>query len=130
MRNINIHIRNLVLAAAVAFTVSACVVEPARGYYAGGGYYTGAVTIAPPAPQVEVYGAPPVAGYVWLGGYWNWVGNRHVWVEGRWSAPRVGIPLGATSLGTPRRRLAHDWRCLGSSLIRSCPFGTVPPRVR
>ena len=82
-------LRNLVLAAAVALTVSACVVVPARGYYAGG-YYTGAVTIAPPAPQVEVYGAPPAGGYVWLGGYWNWVGGRHVWVAGHWAAPRPG----------------------------------------
>ena len=47
MRNIEVHVRNLVLAAAVALTVSACVVVPARGYYAGGGYYTGAVTIEP-----------------------------------------------------------------------------------
>ena len=90
MRKFETYARNLVLAAAVALTVSACVVVPARGYYAGGGYYTGAVTIAPPEPQVEVYGAPPVAGYVWIGGYWNWVNGRHVWVGGRWSAPRPG----------------------------------------
>ena len=90
MRKAEIYVRNLALAAAVALSVSACVVVPARGYYAGGGYYTGAVTIAPPAPQVEVIGAPPVAGYVWLGGYWNWVGGRHVWVAGHWSAPRAG----------------------------------------
>ena len=58
MRKFDTCVRNLVAAAAVALTVSACVVVPARGYY-GGGYYTGAVTIAPPAPQVEVYGPAP-----------------------------------------------------------------------
>jgi hypothetical protein len=89
MRSIESYIRNLALAAAVALTLSACVVVPAHGYYAGG-YYAGAVTIAPSAPQVEVYGAPPAAGYVWLGGYWNWVGGRHVWVGGHWSAPHPG----------------------------------------
>ena len=98
MRKAEIYVRNLAVAAAVALTVSACVVVPARGYYAEGGYYTGAVTIAPPAPQVEVLGAPPVAGYVWLGGYWNWVGDRHEWVGGHWAAPRPG-----------HHWVAHQW---------------------
>jgi len=89
MRNVDRYLRNLAVAAAAALAVSACVVVPARGYR-GGGYYTGAVSIAPPAPQVEVYGVPPVAGYVWLGGFWNWVGGRHVWVGGHWSAPHTG----------------------------------------
>ncbi len=101
MRNFEAYIRNLALAAAVALTASACVVVPARGYY-GGGYYAGAVTIAPPAPQVEVYGAPPVAGYVWLGGYWNWVGGRHVLGGGPLGGAAPGLPLGTPPLGTPR----------------------------
>jgi len=96
---------------AVALTVSACVLVPARGYYAGG-YYTGAVTIAPPAPQVEVYGAPPAAGYVWLGGYWNWVGNRHIWVGGHWDAPRPGyhyVPHTWVRAGTGWRLHTGHW---------------------
>ncbi len=101
MRIIATPVRNLVLAAAVALTVSACVVAPAPGYY-GGGYYTGAVTIAPPPAQVEVYGSPPTPGYVWLGGYWNWAGGRHVWVGGHWSAPRPGY-----------RWEAHHWERRG-----------------
>jgi hypothetical protein len=48
------------------------------------------VAFAPPPPQVEVIGVAPVLGYVWIGGYWNWVGGRHVWVAGRWEAPRAG----------------------------------------
>jgi hypothetical protein len=62
-----------------------CVVAPARGYYAGP-----VVTVAPPAPQVEVVGVAPGPGYVWFGGYWNWVGARHEWVPGYWGPGRPG----------------------------------------
>jgi hypothetical protein len=61
-----------------------CVVARAPGYYGG------AVVTAPPAPQVEVVGVVPVPGYVWFGGYWNWVGGRHVWVAGHWGPGRPG----------------------------------------
>lgn len=49
------------------------------------------VQAAPPPPIVEVRPAPPVATSVWIPGYWQWNGNRHVWVAGRYSAPRVGM---------------------------------------
>ena len=63
-----------------------CIVAPAPGYYR-----TGAVVrVAPPAPQVEVIGVAPNPGYVWIGGYWNWVGGRHVWVNGYWGPGRAG----------------------------------------
>jgi len=59
--------------------------------------------MAPPAPQVEYFGAPPVVGYVWISGYWNWVGGRHVWVSGRWAAPpRPG-----------QRWVPHQWHRQG-----------------
>jgi hypothetical protein len=45
---------------------------------------------APPAPIVEVRPAGPPNG-VWIPGYWQWNGTRHVWVSGRWSAPKVGM---------------------------------------
>ena len=48
------------------------------------------VTVAPPAPQVEVVGVAPSPGYIWEAGYWNWEGGRHVWHPGRWEAPRPG----------------------------------------
>ena len=75
--------------AAAGAVLSACVVAPVAPYgaYPAGGEV---VAAAPPAPQVEVYGAPPVAGYIWIGGFWNWVGGRHVWVGGHWEAPRPG----------------------------------------
>jgi WXXGXW repeat (2 copies) len=74
----------LMLAAAL---LGGCVVAPAPGPYAYGG---AVVTVAPPAPQVEVVGIAPAAGYVWFPGYWNWVGGRHVWVGGYWGAGRPG----------------------------------------
>ena len=47
------------------------------------------VGIAPPALQVEV---TPEArpGYLWVPGYWNWEGRRHVWVAGSWERERPG----------------------------------------
>jgi hypothetical protein len=48
------------------------------------------VTVAPPPPQVEVVGVAPHPGWVWEPGYWNWQGERHVWVAGTWVAPRPG----------------------------------------
>jgi len=66
--------------------LSACVVVPAHPYEGGGAY----VSIAPPAPQVEVYGAAPGPGFFWVGGYWNWVGGRYAWVGGHWEHHRAG----------------------------------------
>ncbi|HLW24265.1 MAG TPA: hypothetical protein VKT22_07895 [Steroidobacteraceae bacterium] len=60
--------------------------------------YVGAVSVAPPPPQAEVIGVPPQPGFVWIGGYWNWVGGRHVWVGGHWVAPRPGY-----------RWVPHEW---------------------
>lgn len=63
-----------------------CVIAPDQGHYPGG-----VVMVAPPPLRVEEIGAPPVPGYVWIGGYWGWVGDRHEWVAGHWSAPRPGM---------------------------------------
>ncbi|HMK84542.1 MAG TPA: YXWGXW repeat-containing protein [Steroidobacteraceae bacterium] len=74
----------LLLSSAVAM-LAGCVVEPDQRHYADG-----VVLVAPPAPQAELIGTPPQPGYVWIGGYWNWVGGRHVWVSGHWDPPRPG----------------------------------------
>lgn len=48
------------------------------------------VETAPPPPMVEVRPAgPPRA--VWIPGYWQWNGSRHMWISGRWSAARAGM---------------------------------------
>ena len=47
------------------------------------------VDIAPPASRYEVVPAPR-AGYVWVPGFWDWRGNRHVWARGHWERERRG----------------------------------------
>ena len=77
--------RRLMLAVvAGAVLVSACFV-PVAPRYVGEPVYA-----APPPDRVEEIGAPPVAGYLWLGGYWGWVGGRHEWMAGHWVRPRPG----------------------------------------
>ncbi len=66
--------------------MAGCVVAPDQRHDPGG-----VVMVAPPPPREEAIGAPPVAGYVWLPGYWGWVGDRHEWVPGRWAEPRPGM---------------------------------------
>jgi hypothetical protein len=85
MRNWRVYVRNAAIVTGLSLTLSACVVYPARGYYVGP-----AVAVAPPPPVVETYGVAPAPGYVWIGGYWSWVGGRHVWVGGHWDAARPG----------------------------------------
>ena len=45
--------------------------------------------VAPPAPRYE-YVPPPRRGYTWTPGYWDWRGQRHVWVSGVWVRERPG----------------------------------------
>lgn len=83
---------------AAATLLGGCVVRGSVAVPEPVVYVGGAVSVAPPAPQVEVIGVPPQPGYVWLGGYWNWVGGRHVWIGGHWAAPRPGY-----------RWVPHEW---------------------
>jgi hypothetical protein len=94
----------LATAAGASALLAGCYVVPARPYYYDNGYeYGPVVTVAPPAPEVEVVGVAPYPGAVWIGGYWNWVGGRHVWVRGRWEAGRPGY-----------RYEPHMWRREGN----------------
>ena len=70
---------------ALCASQAGCVVVPDQGHYPGG-----VVMVAPPAPRDEVIGVAPEAGFIWAGGYWNWVGGRHEWVSGHWVAGRPG----------------------------------------
>lgn len=79
------RLRSLSSLAAVgvlALGLSGCVVVPARPAYYGGGYGGPAV--------VEGYGAPPVAGYIWIDGFWDWRWGRRTWVAGHWGPPHRG----------------------------------------
>jgi len=69
----------------LAVALAGCVVVPDQRHYVDG-----VVMVAPPVPRVEVIGVPPATGYVWIGGYWNWTGERHEWVAGRWAPPHPG----------------------------------------
>jgi hypothetical protein len=73
------------LALLVSAAISGCVVVPDQGHYAGG-----VVMVAPPPLREEVIGVAPEPGYVWIAGYWSWVGGRHEWVEGHWARGRPG----------------------------------------
>jgi hypothetical protein len=47
------------------------------------------ITVAPPPPRYERV-PPPRSGYVWAPGYWDWRGNRHIWIDGNWVGARPG----------------------------------------
>lgn len=88
MRTFNTSWLRRGLLAATASALAGCVVVPADQYY--GGAYGEPVMAAPPPAPGEVVTVAPGPGYFWIGGYWNWVGHRHVWVGGHWEAHRAG----------------------------------------
>ena len=45
------------------------------------------VPVGPPAPRVEVYGAPPQPNLVWMPGYWAHRRGEWVWMPGYWARP-------------------------------------------
>jgi hypothetical protein len=45
------------------------------------------ITVAPPAPVVEVRGNAPGPEYVWVDGYHRWEGDHYVWTAGHWDRP-------------------------------------------
>jgi hypothetical protein len=83
----------LALALIVSTAIPGCVVVPDQRHYADG-----VVMVAPPTPRDEAIGAAPSADYVWITGYWNWVGGRYDWVSGRWALGRTGYHW-----------VAHQW---------------------
>jgi hypothetical protein len=43
-----------------------------------------------PPPMRDEAAPPPRRGHVWVPGYWDWRGNRHVWVNGTFVRERRG----------------------------------------
>lgn len=90
----SITLRATTLSAAALLTlgIAGCVVAPPGPVAYDGGYATTAVyaPVAPPAPYYEVQPAAPFPGAIWINGYWNWSGGRHVWTPGRYERPRPG----------------------------------------
>jgi hypothetical protein len=68
------------LCAATMGAVSLPITSSAADIYFG---------VAPPAPRVEVTPAPR-SGYLWVPGYWDVSGHRHVWRKGHWERERHG----------------------------------------
>lgn len=96
----------LAAAGLMGLGLAGCVVAPVGPYYGPDADGDGYADAPPPAPQSEVVGPPPVAGYLWLGGHWAWRVNRYVWIGGRWAAPRPGyrwVPHAWVPYG-------HRWR--------------------
>jgi hypothetical protein len=113
-----------VLLAAMTMILGGCAVVAVDDPY--GDYYDApAVYTAPPPPRYEYIGAPPVAGHIWVGGYWDWVGSRYHWVSGRWEAPRPGY------LWSPFRweRNGDHWRRHGGRWDREGDFRPLPRPV-
>ncbi len=96
-------------AAAAGSLLGGCIVVPAGRHYGGRGPQSEddeVVSVAPPAPQVEVVVAAPGPGYFWIGGHWGWIGSRHAWIGGRWEGYRPGWRW-APFAWMPHR---HGWR--------------------
>jgi WXXGXW repeat (2 copies) len=75
-------IRTAVLCAALGISaIAAPTISSARVYVD--------IDVAPPALREEVVPAARV-GYVWAPGYWNWSGQKHVWVGGHSIRERSG----------------------------------------
>jgi len=57
----------------------------------GGGVGAAVYVRTPPPPDVvEVRGAAPGPGFVWIAGYQSWNGSAYVWIPGRWERPPRG----------------------------------------
>ncbi|HOB68016.1 hypothetical protein [Ottowia sp.] len=84
----------LLASVAAAALLAGCVVAPVPGTVYndpyGGPTQTVYAPVAPPAPYYEVQPALPYPGAIWINGYWNWSGGRHVWTPGRYERPRPG----------------------------------------
>ena len=118
------HLPILLLATA---TLAGCAVVPGPVDYgpAYGPAYSTTIYAAPPAPRIEYPGPPPVSGYVWVDGYWNWGGARYIWVPGRWSAQRPNQAWGPQ----PWQRENDHRRPHGDSWEERRPPPQVRPRV-
>lgn len=81
------HTSKLALVVALACAGGAAVsVAPPASAQVG---FSLTVGTPPPPPRYERVPAPR-PGYIWAPGYWNWSGNRYVWVRGDWHRVRPG----------------------------------------
>ena len=60
---------------------------------------------APPPLRAELVPAPR-NGYLWVPGFWNWDGSRHVWSGGHWERARASY----TYVAPTWRQEGEGWR--------------------
>jgi hypothetical protein len=48
------------------------------------------VPFAPPPLKDEVKTPCPALGYIWVAGYWDFIGGHNVWRDGRWVQGKIG----------------------------------------
>jgi hypothetical protein len=86
--------RTWIAAAAALATAAAVTSTPASAYTSIGvqiGLPAPVYVAPPPPPPAVVYQAAPVRpGQLWVAGHWEWQGNGHVWVPGRYLRARAG----------------------------------------
>lgn len=113
----------LLISAALSVTIlmSGCVITPSHEPY-----YSSPVRMAPPPPYSEYPGHPPMAGYLWVSGYWNWIGTRYDWFPGHWVSPRPGY------LWVPHRweRNGEHWQQQGGRWEQDNRHHSEPAPVR
>src|SRR5262245_60641126 len=44
----------------------------------------------PPDPKTEQKTECPGTGYIWVAGYWDYIGGHHIWRDGRWVQGKPG----------------------------------------
>jgi hypothetical protein len=71
-------------------TLAAVIAASLLGFGAAAqAQYSAIVSVAPPAPRVEIVPAQR-EGHVWAPGHYEWRGGQYAWVEGHWLAARNG----------------------------------------
>lgn len=116
----------LPIGVALTLLMAGCVVAPANRPY-----HNEPVRVAPPPPRVERVGPPPVAGQIWIDGYWNWSGGRYDWVSGRWDQPRPGqrwVPHRWERDGDSWRQQGGRWEAHDNRRDDRWERATPPPR--
>lgn len=95
--------KRLILAALLSSFLTGCVVATTP-------YYSAGVVYQPPPVRYEYPGPPPAAGYLWIGGNWTLVGQRHEWRPGYWVPPRP-----ASRWVEPPRVVERHWHAVPES---------------
>ena len=49
------------------------------------------LTLAPPAPPVEVIPSAPYPDAYWIPGHWKWNGHAYIWAHGHWEQARASM---------------------------------------